>query len=763
MLNHLSMAKKAAGATALAAILGVITTAVISVQVFRSTIVARQTESLTSTVEARKTSIEHYFAQISEQVKTFALRVDVAEATEKFARAFQAVPAELDAAGVDRSGFAADVQRYYDREFRPRIVDAGGNYGGAARYVPAGETGVALQALYIANNPNDVGEKLNLDADGANIEYNRLHRRYHPSIRAYLESFGYYDIFLFDLEGNLIYSVFKETDFATNFKSGPYRDTNFADAYRSALSLPKGEVVLKDFRSYEPSYGAPASFIASPVFNDGDRVGVAVFQMPIDRINAVLTDPAGLGETGDTFMVGKDGYMRSQSRFIEDNTILTMRPDTESAGLAVQKSGIIEEPDAEGRQVLGAYMPLEIDGVTWGLVGTIAMSEVLAPVNHAVSFVAITGVVVAALSLVPGLLVGRMVTNPIRQVVRVADSLAEGSFSGRIDESRNDEFGALARAVNSILNIIASIVGDVQSSAEAVATSSSKLAERTTTTARVLMEQEGEVSKVGAAVEELASSIQSVAMQCSSAADSSSEACREAGDGTSIVMRAMGEIREIAESVAASSSNVQNLRARSERIGEVVQVIDEIAEQTNLLALNAAIESARAGEHGRGFAVVADEVRKLAERTTMATEEIAATIQSMKNEMSSTVQSIEVSAHRANETVESTSKARDALERIVERSNAIGDAIQQIASATAEQGPAADHVAHSLQRMQEMMQHTRASGEEIAEITHHVSTEANELNSVAARFHLNRRKVDAGPPSGQSDRRVVAKSTSQRR
>ncbi len=753
LLNRLSMAKKSAASTVLTAIVGVTCTTVIAVLTIRSSIVTRQTEVLQATLSARSTSIESYFNMIAEQASTFAQRVDVSDATKEFSDAFQSVHADLTEAGVNQSGFTAAVNSYYESEFAPRMREAGGVSRGTSVYRPQDPNALALQAMYIATNPNPVGSKLNLDAHSADIEYNRVHRKYHPSIRAYLEAFGYYDIFLFDTEGNLVYSVFKETDYATNFMKGPYSSTNFADAYRAGLKLAKGQTALKDFKSYEPSYGSPASFISSPIFNGDERVGVAVFQMPIDKINTILTTPEGLGETGETFMVGGDGLMRSQGRFDEQNTILSKQISTKAAQSSINKSGVLQENDASGNIALQAYKPLNIDGVNWGLVGTIGKSEVLKPINAAVNYLIIGGISIAILSVIPGYLTGRMVTKPIREVMQAAERLAEGTFTGRLNEDRADEFGDLARAVNAMLNVIASIIGNVQEAASTVTNSSMQLAERTQSTTRVINEQESEASQIGSAAEELAVSIATVAQQCSNAAQSASEASEEAMQGGQIIIQTMTEIQGVAKSVKESSAEVNNLHSRSERIGEVVEIINEIAEQTNLLALNAAIEAARAGEHGRGFAVVADEVRKLAERTSNATDEISSTIQEMKTEMSKTVQSIEQGAQIVNTTVENASRARDMLDRIMERSKDIGDLANNIAASTAEQGPAADHISEALQRMQSMMQDTRESSQEISDITQCLTTQSSDLKDIADKFRLNRRTENLGSPVGH-ERRV---------
>ena len=181
-----------------------------------------------------------------------------------------------------------------------------------------------LQRLYINENPNPVGSKENLDAASDGSYYSEAHAAYHPWFRQFLRARGYYDIFLFDLEGNLVYTVFKELDYATNLDTGKYRNTDLGNAFRAARDNASSDFeAFFDFKPYAPSNGAPASFISTPILDvDGQAQGVLVFQMPIDRLNEVVQQSAGLGATGQTFLVGEDGLMRTDSRFADESTIL---------------------------------------------------------------------------------------------------------------------------------------------------------------------------------------------------------------------------------------------------------------------------------------------------------------------------------------------------------------------------------------------------------------------------------------------------------
>jgi hypothetical protein len=113
--------------------------------------------------------------------------------------------------------------------------------------------------------------------------------------------------------GDIVYSVFKELDFGTSLIDGPYQNTNFAQAFNEAKTLQAGEIALQDYQSYTPSYDAPASFAATPIYSEGERIGVMVFQMPLEPINTIMLQRAGMGDSGESYLVGSDRLMRSDS------------------------------------------------------------------------------------------------------------------------------------------------------------------------------------------------------------------------------------------------------------------------------------------------------------------------------------------------------------------------------------------------------------------------------------------------------------------
>ncbi|MEE8193288.1 MAG: cache domain-containing protein [Gemmatimonadales bacterium] len=235
-----------------------------------------------------------------------------------------------------------------------------------------------LQGLYIDENPFQPHERHRLLTAGDGSRYSGVHARVHPRARRFLEQHGYYDVFLFNPEGDLIYTAFKERDFATNLEAGPWRETALGKAFRAARDAESPDfVVFTDFEPYEPSNGEPAAFVASPVrAEDGSLAGVLAFQVPIDRIDRIMQFTGGMGESGETYIVGVDRLMRSDSRFADESTILRVTVDTETVGRALAgETGVDVVDDYRGVSVLSAYGPLAFEGVRWAVMAEIDERE----------------------------------------------------------------------------------------------------------------------------------------------------------------------------------------------------------------------------------------------------------------------------------------------------------------------------------------------------------------------------------------------------
>lgn len=460
------------------------TVAALAYGLSRSALEQQALDQLTAVRELKGRQIESYFRLIRDQVVTLSESPTVISALREFAEASRSLEADLGRSGWNRAEAEERLRFYYQDEFLPRLTANVGESRPLSTYWPEDGAARALQDLYISANPYAVGSKQLMDDAGAAVAYNRVHTEHHPTLRSYLERFGYYDIFLVDAAtGRIVYSVFKEVDFGTSLRNGPYRDTNIAAAFRAAAeSNAPTFTLLEDFEPYAPSYSARAAFIASPVLDGDEALGVLIFQLPINRINGIMTmDGAwasmGLGSSGETYLVGADYRLRTESRFliediesylatirgagVEDATVRAIaslgsaiglqpvRTEGTSAALAGE-TGTAAFRDYRGVTVFSSYRPLDLPDLEWVLMSEIDEAEALAAVKHLR-----TRILLWLLALVPlfGVLAfwfARNLTRPILGLAESARELAEGNLDVQVDVQRGDEIGRLAQSFDSM-------------------------------------------------------------------------------------------------------------------------------------------------------------------------------------------------------------------------------------------------------------------------------------------------------------------------
>lgn len=692
---------------------------------------AAAAEKMNYVMEERAARVENEFVFLQNKFSQLASSQLVTDATAAFVPAFDAISTESD---LTPAQAAKSMTGYFNNEYRPRLTDAGVSFRGANTYLPSNPAAQIAQAWYISENPSPVGSKHEFTAAEGDTSYNQAHARFHSSMRGYLDAFDAYDIFIVNNFGDVVYSVYKEADYATNLRKGPYANTNLAEAFNKGLSLGAGQIYTTDYAFYEPSYGAPAIFMSSPVYASGERIGVACIQMPVQKIDPLVS--ASVGETGFTWLVGQDGTLRSSFRDSGD-PVITDQKTSEAALLAASgESGtLIGESDA-GFESLAVFKPLSIPGLDWAIVGEFDIAEVSEPAVAMRKHLLIEVLIIGALIVPLALLFSRSFIRPILAIGTQMQTMSQGNFTGRLKISRNDELGQLADSADQMADQIGSMISNVSGAAHEVAGAATQIAATSEQMSAGLSNQEQQTNESSAAVEELSSSIASVADKSAHAAEAASNAGREAEDGGKVVADTVTEIQGIAAQVRESVKAVDALGVKSEAIGEIIAVINDIADQTNLLALNAAIEAARAGEHGRGFAVVADEVRKLAERTTTATEQVSKSIREIQDDTKAAIEQIEQGSSRVENGVQMASNAGGSLDRIVDASRTLQSMVDDIAHAIEEQQVGAQQIAQATTSIVQVTQESASAANEANTAAANLSQQAERLLSMTSQFKV---------------------------
>ncbi len=241
----------------------------------------------------------------------------------------------------------------------------------------AGDPAAAIRDLYIDGNPHPPGKyaQLNDPMDGS--RYSDLHARFHPMARAFVSERGYYDLFLVGPEGNVFYTVEKEDDFGSQLFDDEWGETGLEWVFNNTRK--HDGLALSDMSPYGPSGDAPAIFMGMPL-NDvmGRNIGALVFQLPNERIREIMQFTAGMGETGETYLVGVDGLMRSDSRFSEESTVLVVEVNTSSVQRALAgESGHMWAEDYRGVEVLSVYGSVSVGEHRWAVLAEIDRAEIL--------------------------------------------------------------------------------------------------------------------------------------------------------------------------------------------------------------------------------------------------------------------------------------------------------------------------------------------------------------------------------------------------
>lgn len=349
------------------------------------------------------------------------------------------------------------------------------------------------------------------------------------------------------------------------------------------------------------------------------------------------------------------------------------------------------------------------------------------------------GTIVGGLSL--GLLLAfwiiRSITVPLGEVrATIATVERDSDFTRRVEIDSHDEVGETAKSFNQLIATMRETARSVLENVSRVSDSVVSLAASSNQVASSSAQQSEAASAMAASVEQMTVSINHVSDSARDALAISRKSGELSSRGGEVIHRAVNEMNQIAGTVRQASAAIDNLGQQSDQITSVVQVIKEVADQTNLLALNAAIEAARAGEQGRGFAVVADEVRKLAERTTKATEEIAAMVNSMQDSARSAVSTMDDAVARVGSGATLAQQAGDAINQIKSGAEQVVRVVNDITTALAEQSVASNDIAGHVERVAQMTEENSAAAGEAAQSAEHLQQLAGDMRSAVSRFKI---------------------------
>ncbi|WP_432471000.1 methyl-accepting chemotaxis protein [Amphritea sp. HPY] len=511
----------------------------------------------------------------------------------------------------------------------------------------------------------------------------------------YHDSYGYYDLFMIEPDGLISYSIMKESDYNTNLITGPYKDSNLGELFRQIVK--NGTYTVMDIQPYEPSNGAPAGFTGAPVFDEAGQLQLIVaLQIPLDPINAIMNLRDGMGSTGESYLVGPDLLLRSDT-FLdpENHSVVTSfaNPESGSVNTPAAKAALAGETtsklvaDYKGNKVLSSYTQINVDGIKWALLVDIDETEAFAAVTSLEIWILVIGLIGSFAIAYISWRISAGITQPIINLAQTIRNVEQnGDFSARLEIINTDEIGAASNAVNQLLQATQDALADTKQVMRKMAVGDF--------TGRVTRDLRGELSDLKLAINSSAEQTQSsistlsLLMQRLSNGDFDTEVSGElSGDYQHMVeasqhaMRNIGNaIREVNSTMDAMANGNFEQRIESELPGQLyllkqnlnhsleairkatteVVTVAELQSQGNLITkvngdyLGRFDEIKSAINHGQqSMATLVNEVRNSASDVAGATHEIS----TGNNDLSERTQSQASAIEETSVTMEQISQA----------------------------------------------------------------------------------------------------------
>jgi class 3 adenylate cyclase len=415
----------------------------------------------------------------------------VVDAEQAFAAGVAQLDGDSAAGSEDESAPAlthdqdAAVIQYFQTQFGPALQDATGQPVDANTFVPASAAGRYLLYHYVIAD-SVPADPSTLDDAGDGSAWSSAHAQYHDYLRRMADLLQFDDLVLIDGDGQIVYTETKGVDLGASLVEGPYSFSSLATAFETAMSSNQGidAVVFDDFARYSPALGKPVSWVVAPLATDGGAVGAIAVQLPIDRINAVMTGDgkwvdSGLGRTGEAYLVGKDTEavptMRSQSRqLVEDpdqyaeaavtagmepgladeavasgETLLLQPVDTEAARNGVSgETDTIFDRNYLGDNTIAAYAPFRSHGLNWAVIAEIHASEALAPVEDFTKRLALSSAIIVGIVSLISVIIAGVAVRPLRRLRDAARRIAAGEQGVQVEAGESDELADVAAAFN---------------------------------------------------------------------------------------------------------------------------------------------------------------------------------------------------------------------------------------------------------------------------------------------------------------------------
>jgi len=568
----------------------------------------------------------------------------------------------------------------------------------------------------------------------------------HQYFETFINAYGYYDFFLIDDAGEIFYTVTKEADYQTNLLTGQYQDSGLGKLFRQVQS--NHAFGMSDFSRYAPSNDDPAGFIALRFTTNTGVPVVIALQLSIEKINEVMQQRAGMGDTGESYLIGSDLLMRSDS-FLDPKghsviasfagTVEQNGVNTEGAKLAIQgETGHKIINDYNGNPVLSAFTAIDLNGTRWGLLSEIDVAEAFEPIEALYWDILIVILIFVVVIVAVALSITKSIITPLGgepdEMKTISEAIAKGDLTVMFDNERDAQgvYAAMKDMVDELLVVVSEIIDDSNS----LVSSAEETSVLSLQSSVSLGKQQSSIEQVSTAVEEMSTSIHEVANNAANAATSAQSAQHSSDKADHKLTQTITDLGQLDNEISGASEVIKTLETDSNEIGSVLEVIRGIADQTNLLALNAAIEAARAGEQGRGFAVVADEVRTLASKTQESTKNIEEMIGRLQSASNDAVKAISTSRSMCENTLSNAQVSAKMIHQVNADIDHISQMAELIATAVEEQSCVSNEIAHNITAINDVAYENSAAATQVSTAGKDISVVASKLNQLTQHFKV---------------------------
>jgi methyl-accepting chemotaxis protein WspA len=601
-----------------------------------------------------------------------------------------------------------------------------------------GDIAVLCKSPRIVRLVADASSALDKGQDGLRALRQKT-EEYRSTALTFIESYGYENLYLFDVKGRMLYRVKADLNVGDNLLTGPLKDSEMADAFgRSRMLL---QSVVSDYQVY-PGLSEPAMFIAHPILNEGAVVGSVVLQIGNRELSRVFNDYNGLGETGETLVVTRKG---DQAIFVAP-----LRHDRNAAFRRTVRMGSSDSPasqrsargergygtavDYRGEPIVAAWSYLP--AFRWGMVVKQDRDEAFDMLDQQrLAIVLLLALTIVSVAWVAWSL-ARSITRPIREAALVAERVASGDLSVTCQGHAPGEAGLLLTAIRKMMNDLRSLIGRIQKSSVALMSTATEISATSKQQEQTVYEYGASTNEAAAAVNEISATSQELLRTMNEVNQLARQSAQMASTGQESLVGMDRTMRQLADSTGSISAKLSVISERAANINLVVTTITKVADQTNLLSINAAIEAEKAGEYGLGFLVVAREIRRLADQTAVATLDIERMVKEMQYSVSAGVMEMDKFSEQVRQVVTEVQHIGGQLGQIITAVQGLDQRFDQVTEGMRVQSQGAEQIREAMLRLSEGANQTSISLREFNNATNHLREAVSGLKEEVSRFSL---------------------------